>query len=137
MGRIAVASWVGLLFAVAAGCKEPPPSAVKDAGADTKAAREAVFLHVRLNGEAGENERVKAWVESLDAALHRDGAGMLYSADATGNELVVMMYGPSADAMWTTLKPLCTLTATPSGSYAIKRHGESGAPQEKIDLPPS
>lgn len=52
-----------------------------------------------------------------------------------GNDAVLYMYGPDADALWTAIDPVLRQAPLGDGSYAIKRYGPPGATETRVPLP--
>jgi hypothetical protein len=44
------------------------------------------------------------------------------------------MYGISADALYNVVEPLLRSFSPPAGSFVVRRHGEPGAEEVRVDL---
>lgn len=96
---------------------------------------QAVVVHVRLPGEGDDALRRKLQRE-LEESLAEADLGEL-DADSTSEQdgfCHYFVYGPSADEIARVLLPVLTADTLPQGSYMVKRYGDPGAEEERIDF---
>ena len=109
------------------------PSALVNAGDE-----QAVIVNIRLTsgnmGNLEERKRIAALEEQLVAAIKESGAGD-FDGDEFGNGFcTIYMYSPSADRLFTVVKPALNKFHAPAGSYVVKRYGKPGAKQERVEI---
>ncbi len=72
--------------------------------------------------------------ERLMLAIEDAGVGEFDGIGRGLGALDVYLYGPSADALWDVVGPVLRSFPAHPGSHAIKRYGEPGAPEVRIEL---
>jgi hypothetical protein len=92
---------------------------------------EAVLLYITsLPEESGLDEIEDPLIEAIEAA----GVGEFDGNDIGPDGATLYMYGESADVLWSTVGDIVRRAPLGSGSYVIKRYGEPGATEARIDL---
>ena len=91
----------------------------------------AVIVHVAaLPDDIGLDVIEDALIEAIDAA----GVGEFDGNVIGPEDAELYMYGPNADALWTVIEPVVRAAQLSNASYAVKRYGEPGSPEERITL---
>ncbi|HEV8574978.1 MAG TPA: hypothetical protein VGR43_09755 [Dehalococcoidia bacterium] len=93
-----------------------------------------MFVHVPLADNFGEAdmETLYSLEDDLFDRLDGSGAGEFDGNEIGGGEWVLYLYGPDADLLIGTIFPVLEQYDLPSG--VIKRYGEPGAFEQRIDL---
>jgi len=98
----------------------------------------AVILHLGLGPPSPDAAAARARVEGLTAALRRAVAatrcGEVEPPLGEGDRTVISLYGPDANALLEAVLPVLGVHELTPDSYAIARHGEPGAPEERKSL---
>ena len=91
----------------------------------------AVLIHISLqDGHADLDEVEDRLADAVEAA----GTGEL-DGDLIGeDDAVLYLYGPDADRLWDSIEPIVRSAGFGPGSHGIKRYGEPGATEERIEL---
>ncbi len=89
----------------------------------------AVIVHLRLSddgfGSSEERETLFALQDQMAQAADAAAAGE-FDGDLFGQgECVLYMYGPDADRLFASIRPLLRRSPLASGGYALKRYGEA------------
>jgi len=92
----------------------------------------AVLVHLSAASAAGLD--LYALEDSLIEAIDVQDAGEFDGNEFGPEGVVLYMYGPDADALWSAVEPVLRGAGLSDGSHAIKRFGEPGAPEVRIDL---
>lgn len=79
-------------------------------------------------------EAMHALQDRLIEAIKGGDAGELDGDEFGEGVCTVYMYGASADRLWHAIAPVLETERFTEGSHAIKRFGEPGAREERIDL---
>ena len=99
-------------------------------------AEHAVLLNVALPTSMPEGlsaALVGRLAGALSARVSATGVGE-YDGEAVGEGWAIFYcYGPDADRLWGAVAEEVDLPSLPSGSYVVKRYGEPGAPEERIE----
>ena len=92
----------------------------------------AVLVHVTSlpDNNAGLDKLEDPLIEAIEAA----GVGEFDGNDIGAEGAVLYMYGPDADRLWEAVEQIVRAAGLGSGSYAVKRYGEPGAAEVRIDL---
>jgi hypothetical protein len=61
--------------------------------------------------------------EALAAAIEESGAGELDGNEVGGDEVVLYMYGPDADALYEAMAPLLRASPLVEGGTVLRRYG--------------
>ncbi|MEZ5410183.1 MAG: hypothetical protein R2761_19290 [Acidimicrobiales bacterium] len=80
--------------------------------------------------DTGLDEIEDPLIEAIQAA----GVGEFDGIDIGADGAVLYMYGPDADRLWDAVETTVLAVGLGSGSYAVKRYGEPGATEVRIDL---
>lgn len=89
-----------------------------------------VYITALADPDAGLDEIEDPLIKAIETA----GVGE-FDGNVMGPEgAVLYMYGPDADALWTTVEPVVRSANLSAGSYAVKRYGEPGATEVRIEL---
>lgn len=95
----------------------------------------AVIVHLRLDddgfGSAEKRESINELQDALAAAIDKAEAGEFDGDEFGEGECVLFMYGPDADVLFDTIKPILKKSPHSKGGFAIKRYGEAGDPKAK------
>lgn len=99
---------------------------------------QAVLLTLRLADASGGADRVHARLRQLDEALRAAvagaRAGQVEDPFRHGIDCVYTVYGPDADRLWDVVHPVLQGAPLRPGSFAVRRYGAPGAPEERVDL---
>ena len=94
-------------------------------------AEQAVLVYIAsLDEETGLDDIEDPLVEVIEGAGVGEFDGNLIGPDG----VVLYMYGPDADQLWATVAPVLRSAALGPGAYAIKRYGDPGAREERVEL---
>lgn len=93
----------------------------------------AVLIHIPAPSD-GSQLFLDEIEDPLIEAIEDAGVGEFDGNDIGPNEAVLYMYGPDADSLFATVGSVLRSKPLPSESYAIKRYGEPGAAEERVDL---
>jgi hypothetical protein len=95
-------------------------------------AEEAVLVHITAlaPADSGLDEVEDPLIEAIEAA----GVGEFDGNEIGPDGAVLYLYGPSADRLWDAVAPVLAAAGLGAGSYAVKRYGEPGAAEVRIDL---
>lgn len=103
-----------------------------------QADEQAVLVFIKLGGDAfpvpSEREALRALEESVDRAIQESNLGEFDGNEIGGGYWRLYAYGPSADRLSEVIVPILSNRPVPAGSYLLKRFGEPGAVEERIDL---
>ena len=96
----------------------------------------AVLIHIPLAEDFGDSdmEALYSLEDELYEQLDGSDAGEFDGNEIGGGEWVLYLYGPDADVLVETILPTLESHDLPDGAYAIKRYGEPGAQQKRIEL---
>jgi hypothetical protein len=72
--------------------------------------------------------------DPLIAAIEEDGTGEFDGNEIGPDGATLFMYGPDADALYTTVSRVLSELDLPAGTYAIKRYGPPGAEETRVEL---
>jgi len=99
---------------------------------------EAVIATIVLcSGEMGDKEerrRILDLEHQLSDAIENSSTGELDGDEFGGGTCTIYMYGPSAERLFSVTWPILKTFRAPSGSYVIKRCGNSDAEEYRIQL---
>lgn len=108
--------------------------ASRDAGSE----QQAVLIYVKLAaeglGDKADFDRCVELEDQLEAAIEHAQAGEFDGDEFGAGYCTVYTYGPDADRLFAALSDVLRVWAAPAGSYVVKRYGEPGAREERIDL---
>jgi hypothetical protein len=80
------------------------------------------------------NKRLYALEDQLIVAIKESGAGE-YDGNETGDGVfTIYIYGPSAERLFSVVRPILKKFRPPAGSYLIKRYGKPGSKQDRVAL---
>jgi hypothetical protein len=95
----------------------------------------AVIVHLRLDddgfGSAEKRESINELQDVLADAIDEAEAGEFDGDEFGEGECVLFMYGPDADVLFDTIKPILKKSPHSKGGFAIKRYGEASDPKAK------
>jgi hypothetical protein len=74
------------------------------------------------------------WEDTLAKAIEESGVGWFDGIGRGIGFLDFYMYGPSADALFAVVEPLLRSFSPRPGSYVVKRYGDPGAFEVRIDI---
>lgn len=101
-------------------------------------AEHAVLVYLKLSddefGEYEEREAAYEVEEALDAAVASGDAGEYDGHEFGGGYATLYLYGPDADRLAATVLDVLREREVPPGSFVVKRYGEPGEQEERIDL---
>jgi hypothetical protein len=102
---------------------------------------QAVIVHLKLGddgfGSSDERESIGALQDELASAINRAEAGEFDGDEFGEGECLLFMYGPDADSLFETIKPILKASRHAEGGFAIKRYGEASDPtvrEVKVEL---
>ena len=98
---------------------------------------QAVLVFIKLPDDWGSDsdwDSIFGLEARLEEAIDRERAGELDGDEFGEGFCTIYMYGPDADGLVSVISPILKEYAMLSGSYAIKRYGEPGAREVRIDL---
>lgn len=102
------------------------------------AEEQAVILKLKLvsgpMGSEEERKRITELEDELANAIKQSSSGDFDGDEYGEGFCTIYMYGPSAERLFTSLRPALKGFRAPSGSYAIKRYGKPGSKQDRITL---
>jgi hypothetical protein len=105
---------------------------------DSAATQEAVIATFLLSdtgwGAPEDYDALEELEERLMAAIAEHGVGEFDGMGRGMGVLEIFMYGASADALWAVVEPILRDFPANPGSFAVRRYGEPGAPEVRIDL---
>ena len=91
-------------------------------------------LHSGKEGSAEERKRLFALEDQLSAAIKESGAGE-YDGNEIGEGIFRMyIYGPSAERLFSVVRPILKKFHPPAGSYLVKRYGKPGSKQDRVAI---
>lgn len=101
-------------------------------GEDSQMTDHAVLVHITSlqDDDTGLDEIEDPLIEAIEAA----GVGEFDGNDIGADGAVLYMYGPDADRLWDAVETIVRAAGFGSGSYAVKRYGEPGATEVRIEL---
>lgn len=95
----------------------------------------AVIVHLRLDddgfGSDEKRESINERQDDLADAIDDAEAGEFDGDEFGEGECVLYMYGPDADVLFDTIKPILKKSPHSKGGFAIKRYGEASDPKAK------
>ena len=101
----------------------------------------AVIVHLRLDddrfGSVEKRESIFELQDALKDAIDEAEAGEFDGDEFGQGECILFMYGPNADVLFDTVKPLLVKSPHAKGGFVIKRYGaatDSKAREVKIEL---
>lgn len=95
---------------------------------------QAVLVHVPAEGGPDQAllDRVYALEDRLARAVRKVGE---FDGNEWGEEGgVLYLYGPDADRLWAAVEPHVRGAGLPRGSSAVKRYGEPGSREERVEI---
>lgn len=102
---------------------------------------QAVIVHLRLQeesfGSPKERDAVSDLEDQLEQAIDTASVGEFDGEEFGDKRCVLYMYGPDADLLFATVKPILRATPVARGGFAIKRYGEASdnnAAEIKVNL---
>ncbi len=102
------------------------------------AAEHAVLVFVKLSDEGfgTQEERARCFEleEKLMSAVERGTAGAYDGNEFGGGFFTAFVYGPDADRLFVAMEETLRGWPLPAGSYAMKRYGEPGAREVRVEL---
>jgi hypothetical protein len=105
---------------------------------EEKQAEQAVRIYLKLSndgfGDTKEREAVFKLEDELEQKISLASAGEYDGHDFGGGFGTLYMYGSNADKLFETIIESIRRYRPRAGSYIIKRYGEVGAREEKINL---
>ncbi len=100
--------------------------------------QQALIVEIRLpSGDMGSNddrEGIFGLEDQLITAIEKSGAGEFDGNEFGGGVATLYMYGPNADRLWEAVSNTLFGYSAPEGSFAIKRYGKPGSPEERVPL---
>lgn len=112
-----------------------------ETGNDDDGMEQSLQIHLKLAsgyfGDSEERDEIDVLKHMLEDALEDDETGMLDGWDYGMNECTIYMYGPDADALWATAKPIIdSYRHIIAGGKALLRLGppERGTKEKIIPL---
>jgi hypothetical protein len=109
--------------------------------ADEEALIITIPLRSGKTGDAAERKRLHALEDQLIPAIKESGAGEYDGHEIGEGAFTMYIYGPSAERLFSVVRPILRKFRPPAGSFLIKRYGKPGSKQNKVpidgeDLPP-
>ncbi len=94
-------------------------------------ATHAVLVHLAsLDDTTGLFELEDQLIEAIDQA----SAGEFDGNEVGPEGATLYMYGPDADQLWSAVEPVLQRTDLGEGAFAVRRYGEPGVREERVDL---
>jgi hypothetical protein len=97
---------------------------------------QAVLLVVKLSDDVFGNPEEQHLVAELEDDIQRElteeDTGLFDGDEFGGGSCTIFLYGPSAEALATSLLRVLQRHSLPSGSYAIKRFGPPGSAEARV-----
>lgn len=107
-------------------------------GRTSRDEEEAVIVTIQLDsggtGDREERRRILDLEHQLSDSIDNSSTGELDGDEFGGGTCTIYMYGPSAERLFSVTWPILKSFHAPSGSYIIKRSGNSDAQGERIPL---
>lgn len=107
-------------------------------GGGSRDENEAIIATISLcSGEMGDKEERKRILDlehQLSEAIENSSTGELDGDEFGGGTCTIYMYGPSAEQLFSVTWPILKNFRAPSGSYVIKRCGNSDAQEHRFPL---
>jgi hypothetical protein len=103
------------------------------------ASEQAVLVHLdgtSLPDEVYERHDLASLEDRLVAALSAAGTGEFDGNETGPTETVVFLYGPDAEALFTSVEAVLRSYPLCRNARVEIRHGGPGAPQRELRLPP-
>jgi hypothetical protein len=91
-------------------------------------------LHSGKTGNADELKRLYALEDQLIVAIKESGAGEYDGNEIGEGVFTFYIYGPSAERLFSVIRPVLKKFRPPAGSYLIKRYGKPGSKQDKVAI---
>jgi len=85
-------------------------------------------------GSDEERQRIHDLEDRLSDAIKRSAAGDFDGDEYGDGYCTIYMYGPSAEVLFSAVKPELKSYHANSGSYALKRYGKPGSKQDRVPL---
>lgn len=108
------------------------------ASADIGAQQHAVLIYVKLSNdrfrEKAEGQRCVEVEDRLAAAIESAKAGEFDGDEFGEGYCTIYTYSPDADRLFAAMDNVLRSWPAPAGSYVVKRYGEPGAREERIEL---
>ena len=126
-----------LLFLACNGNGKPMPSGNGLAPTKRASTEQAVLIHIPLSDDAFDSEEIDylfALEETIASRIDESGIGEYDGNEIGGGELVIFLYGQDADALADLAMSVLDTHRLPAGSYLVKRYGQSGAAETRIEL---
>jgi hypothetical protein len=128
-----------LLGASVLGCSDAPSQSTDECfEAGAASYKHAVLVYVSLSDDRfGNSEEIDALFsleEDLACAVDDAGVGVYDGNEIGEGTFVMFLYGQEADALSHVVLEVLGEYELPAGSYLIKRYGEPGAREERVDL---
>ena len=90
---------------------------------------ETVLVHLKLSdaafGTPADSSAMHALASRLDAKARQAKVGKFETATFRDGECVLILYGPSADALYATIQPELHASSLSRGGWVIKRYGNA------------
>jgi len=97
-------------------------------------ADQAVIVNVPLRGARRGAVSLTELGDRLAELVDAAGVGE-FDGDLIGEDLgVLYLYGPDADRLWDAIEGEVESASLPGGSYVVKRYGDPGDPETRVDL---
>jgi hypothetical protein len=107
-------------------------------GGTSRDEEEALIATIQLDsggmGDRDERRRILDLEHQLSDAIENSSTGELDGDEFGGGTCTIYMYGPSAERLFSVTWPILKSFHAPSGSYIIKRCGNSDAEEHRIPL---
>lgn len=107
-------------------------------GGKSKSTDQAVLVYLRLtddqHGEHDEREDIFRLEDRMSDAIAAASVGEFDGNEFGDGFCTLYMYGPSAIRLWEAVAPVLKQFPVPVGSYVVKRFGDVGAPEERVEL---
>jgi hypothetical protein len=91
-------------------------------------------LHSGKTGSADGLKRLYALEDQLIVAIKESGAGEYDGNEIGEGVFTFYIYGPSAERLFSVIRPVLKKFRPPAGSYLIKRYGKPGSKQDKVAI---
>jgi hypothetical protein len=95
----------------------------------------AVIIHLKLDddgfGSDEKRESINELQDELADAIDEAETGEFDGDEFGEGECVLFMYGPDADVLFDTIKPILKKSSHAKGGFAIKRYGEASDPKAR------
>lgn len=100
-------------------------------------AEQALIVKIKLEGGhsgSREAQRISDLEDQLEKAIKTANVGEFDGDEFGDGFCAIYMYGPDAEKLAAVTLPILKTFHPPAGSFVIKRYGQAGAKQERLEL---